>query len=199
MRTLWSINKLPKYKKALLRFHVHTLQGRKFRLSGWRDEKFFLHKLAWEQKYFFGDSFIFENFLIFLAFKSFSNFWPNSYKMFFILDIVGNKAKRRILKRVFQENKARQIFRKTNISYPLISTRTRAYHGVRNVHFSENLACFVFLKYPFWDSPFCLITDDIKYRFICGESNLYQNLVRSFIRLCHRLRVFVFFAFADEI
>ena len=31
---------------------------------------------------------------------------------------VGNEAKRRISKRVFQENKVRQIFRKTNISYP---------------------------------------------------------------------------------
>ena len=57
---------------------------------------------------------------------------------------VGNKAKWWISKRVFQENKARQIFRKTNISYPLI--RTRAYQGIRNVRFSENLACFVFLK-----------------------------------------------------
>ena len=33
-------------------------------------------------------------------------------------EVVGNKAKVRISKRVFQENKARQIFRKTNISYP---------------------------------------------------------------------------------
>ena len=32
--------------------------------------------------------------------------------------------------------------------------------GVRNVRFSENLACFVLLKHPFWDSPFCLITDE---------------------------------------
>ena len=31
---------------------------------------------------------------------------------------VGNKARGRILKRVFQENKARQIFRKKNISNP---------------------------------------------------------------------------------
>ena len=31
---------------------------------------------------------------------------------------VGNMARVRISKRVFQENKARQIFRKTNISYP---------------------------------------------------------------------------------
>ena len=33
--------------------------------------------------------------------------------------------------------------------------------GVINVRFSENLACFVFLKHPFWDSPFCLITNKI--------------------------------------
>ena len=38
--------------------------------------------------------------------------------------IVANKAKGRISKRVFQENKAHQILRKTNISYPLIRTRT---------------------------------------------------------------------------
>ena len=40
------------------------------------------------------------------------------------LDFVSNKAKGGISKRVFQENKARQIFRKTNISYPLIRTST---------------------------------------------------------------------------
>ena len=39
------------------------------------------------------------------------------------MELVGNKAKGRISKRVFQENKARQIFRKTSISYPLIRTR----------------------------------------------------------------------------
>ena len=33
--------------------------------------------------------------------------------------------------------------------------------GVRNARFSENLACFVFLKHPFWDSLFCLITDKL--------------------------------------
>ena len=37
--------------------------------------------------------------------------------------IVSNKAKVRITKRWLQENKARQIFQKTNISYPLIRTR----------------------------------------------------------------------------
>ena len=36
------------------------------------------------------------------------------------MEFVGNKAKGRISKRVLQENKARQIFRKMNISYTLI-------------------------------------------------------------------------------
>ena len=40
----------------------------------------------------------------------------------FMKQLFGNKAKGRISKRVFQENKARQIFRKTNISYSLIRT-----------------------------------------------------------------------------
>ena len=35
---------------------------------------------------------------------------------------LGNKAKEQISKRVFQENKARQIFRKNKHSYPLIRT-----------------------------------------------------------------------------
>ena len=63
--------------------------------------------------------------------------------------VVANKVKGRISKRVFQENKARQIFRKTNISYPLIRTPACAYQGVRNVRFSENFARFVFLKHSF--------------------------------------------------
>ena len=36
---------------------------------------------------------------------------------------VGNKAKGRISKLVFQESKARQNFRKTNISYPRFEIR----------------------------------------------------------------------------
>ena len=35
---------------------------------------------------------------------------------------VDNKTKGRTTKRVFQENKVRQISRKTNISYPLMRT-----------------------------------------------------------------------------
>ena len=44
--------------------------------------------------------------------------------------------------------------------------RTYAYQGVRNVCFSEILACFAFLKHSFWDSPFCLITDDKAFQLI---------------------------------
>ena len=84
---------------------------------------------------------------MFLIFhKTFSEYYyrvkSNPFEIGF--EFVGNKTKGRISKRVFQENKARQIFWKTNISYPFIRTRT----------------CFVFLKHPFWDSPFCLITNE---------------------------------------
>ena len=65
------------------------------------------------------------------------------------------------------------MFRKTNIPYPQISTRTCAYQGVRNVRFSDNLACFVFLNHLFWDSLFCLITDEF-----------YENHYNSEIDIC---------------
>ena len=59
---------------------------------------------------------------------------------------VGNKGKGRISKRVFQENKTRHIFRKTNISNPLIRTRTCAYQGVRNVRFFGKFGVLCFLE-----------------------------------------------------
>ena len=37
------------------------------------------------------------------------------------------------------------------------------YQGVRNARFSENLACFVILKHPCWDSSFWLISDDFSH------------------------------------
>ena len=60
-------------------------------------------------------------------------------------------------KLLLQENKARQIFRKTNISYPLIGTRACAYQGggkcsfFKKLEFSiENLEVLLF----------CLITEN---------------------------------------
>ena len=84
-----------------------------------------------------------------------------SKTLYDVLHIVGNKAKEQISKQVFQESKARQNFRKTDVSYPLMRTRTCTYQEVRIVCFSEILTCFAFLKHPFWDSPFCLITDNM--------------------------------------
>ena len=81
---------------------------------------------------------------------------------------VSNKPKGRISKPVFQENKAHQIFRKKKTFLTpwyadvRIRRRTCAYQGVRNVCFSENSVSFVFLKHLFWDSLFCLITDDFR-------------------------------------
>ena len=60
--------------------------------------------------------------------------------------IVGNKAKGRISTRVFQENKSRQFSKNEHFLPP------------DTENFSENLACFVFLKHQFWVSPFCFIT-----------------------------------------
>ena len=76
-------------------------------------------------------------------------------------EFIGKKPKGWISKPVFWGSKVSQIFRKPNISYPLIHICTCAYQGVWNVCFSENLACFVFLKHPFWDLPFWLITDEL--------------------------------------
>ena len=50
--------------------------------------------------------------------------------------------------------------------------RIRARIRVRNVRFSRNLTYFVFLKHPFLDSPFCLITDETFCLFI-GSASLF--------------------------
>ena len=88
--------------------------------------------------------------------------------------IVGNKAKGQISKWVFQESKARQNFRKTDMSY--ISLRTCAYQGVRNVCFSEILACFAFLNTRFESRPFALIPT---IKFMKVTSNSIQHNAKS--------------------
>ena len=79
------------------------------------------------------------------------------------MQIGGNKAKWRISKWVFQENKACQIFRKTNISHSLIRTHKYAYQGTRNVRFSENL--FIFQNTRFEIRPFALSQTNLIFRF----------------------------------
>ena len=91
---------------------------------------------------------------------------------------------------MFQENKARQIFRKANISYPLIRIRTCAYQGVKNVRFSEILACFIFLKHPFPDSPFCLIIDDIYLKKAIFNASKIRGAHENFDEKCFHGRKF---------
>ena len=74
-----------------------------------------------------------------MTIKNLTGYISRKLTLIFLLHIVGNKAKRRISKpriskRVFQYNK---------------HTRTYAYQGIRNVHFSTNLVCLIFLKHPF--------------------------------------------------
>ena len=68
---------------------------------------------------------------------------------------IGNTAKDQISKRVLQQNKAHQIFKKANISFPLI--RTRRYQRVRNDRFLENLACFFYCNTRFEIRLFALL------------------------------------------
>ena len=76
---------------------------------------------------------------------------------------IGNNAKGRMSNRVFQENKAYQIFRKTNISYPWYAHVPESLFEIK-LQACATLACFVFLKHPFWDLPFRLITDIFRYK-----------------------------------
>ena len=69
---------------------------------------------------------------------------------------VGNNTKEQISKRVFQENKARQIFRKTNISYPMILTRTFASQGVKKCSFFGKFSALFSWNTSFKFRPFAL-------------------------------------------
>ena len=55
------------------------------------------------------------------------------------------------------------------------ANKTCAYQGVKNVRFSENLACRLFLKHSFWDWPFCLITDELQEK----NDSVKSNYLRS--------------------
>ena len=48
---------------------------------------------------------------------------------------------------------------------PTFLTPWYAHVGDKKCSFWKNLTCFVFLRHPFWDSPFWLITDDLYKRY----------------------------------
>ena len=64
-----------------------------------------------------------------------------------VSEFVGNKKKGESQNKCFKKEAKKK-------------SHTGAYQGVRKVRFSEHLAYFVFLKHPFWDSPFCFVTDE---------------------------------------
>ena len=63
---------------------------------------------------------------------------------------------------------------------------TCAYWCVTNNRFSETLACFIFLKHPFWDSSFCLIIDEIYFPliFMKNKTPVKSYLDSSVIMFC---------------
>ena len=66
-------------------------------------------------------------------------------------------AKGRISKRAFQENKARQIFRKTNISYPP-DTHSYVLSGGKKCSFFVKFRVLCFLETPRFEiRPFALL------------------------------------------
>ena len=90
----------------------------------------------------------------------------------------------------FKKTKHVKFCEKTNISKPwtfLKHVRVRI-SGLEMFVFSENLTCFIFLKHPFWDSPFCLITDDFCpyiffFRFVIETRKCSNCLCKFFISL----------------
>ena len=64
-----------------------------------------------------------------------------------------------IKKGCFKKTKHVKFFKKGTFLTHLY-THVRV-HGVSSVRFWENLTCFVFLKHPFCDSPFYLITGNL--------------------------------------
>ena len=61
--------------------------------------------------------------------------------------------------------------------------------GDKKCSFFGKLACFVFLKHPFWDSPFCLISDEIwivvyiKELFMEGDKHCFSLLMYDFLAI----------------
>ena len=72
-----------------------------------------------------------------------------------------------------------------------------ANQGVRNVRFLENLPCFVFLKYPFYDSPFCLITD--KFKDLITSFCLFAHTQHVHLLTCQLLIISVFKRFTEDV
>ena len=94
---------------------------------------------------------------------------------------VGYKAKGRISERGFQENKTCQIFRKTNISYPLIRT-TYLFTGGKKCSFFEKFGMFCFLETSVLKFALCFITNELLSEFHQVVKNMYLLVSFCFFR-----------------
>ena len=84
-----------------------------------------------------------------------------------------------------QENKASQIFQKTNICYPQMRTRICMYHKVTNVRFGKFSGKFGWLCFLF-TSVFVCVSGGNKCSFF-GKFGLLSFLVTSVLRLARLL------------
>ena len=108
---------------------------------------------------------------------------------------VGNKAKNKakgwISKQVFQENKAHQIFQKTNISYPLIRTWNTRFE-IRPFALLPRLYCNIKIKSIFWKLHKSFMTsllELLKWWVLNGlkVSSFLSRLTHFLVRYCFDL------------
>ena len=112
-------------------------------------------------------------FLYFLFLLFCSIFWIRCHLKRLNNILIANSAvirqKSESQNRCFKKTKHAKFSEKRTFLTPWYAHVTCAYQGIRNVRFSENLVCFVFLKHLFWDSPFCLITDELHDLWFCSH------------------------------
>ena len=99
-----------------------------------------------------------------LTFIDFLSFWTEDFVINFTNFFWGNFDLVRT-----------QIFRRTNISYPLMRTLTCAYQGVRNISFSKNFACVL----NEWSLGCINTLTTRKLLFLCILSNISQQKSRT--------------------
>ena len=117
------------------------------------------------------------------------------------LSFLGNKAKGRISKRVFQENKARRIFR-TNEHFLPPDTHTHVFisEGKKCSFFRKILRTLFSSNTRFENSPFCLITDTVFNGNLKPFASAYSfTAFTNNHRLCAIVRQFMKLATIDAV
>ena len=103
--------------------------------------------------------FVLRMLISFLSFfhKKITNIW-NNFSINAVRSFQLNKIWQHQAALILNGKKQGQFFRKENVFYTLIFTRTCTYQGVRNVRFFGKFGLLCFLVTPFGDSPFTLLS-----------------------------------------